>query len=369
MFPEHNLPMLNYCIQHFLRFRIVPLRLKRQDAFPKMVSKRLLDMFFTLRWIYRELPERGSSPSPVTMPSFPENSSFKGQFEWKGSNKRSSRSIKALLRHFILKEPLSYILGTQFFINYYFRVKKPILIPREDTQIWLDKLLRDLERQWLRDSIGQPPRPSITFDILDVCSGSGCLGLSTLDYLQKLQRKKGLFVDLSLTNVDISPVAMKLLQENHQRIQTYLQGKFNYGLPPVYNYICDLFKSTGTEGSLPWLDKRYDLILCNPPYIPPRYKYQLPHSVTQWEAHEAILTRTKEGLEFYILILEKLQKTLKISGMAVFEVNDVEQLNAVDKLAQNYGFYTEKYPNKGFIPSIRITLESKPALECKLDGS
>lgn len=191
----------------------------------------------------------------------------------------------ALLERRKAREPLQYILGFAPFMGHEFIVEPGVLIPRQDSETLCMKaieLIRDGE------------------SALDLCCGSGCLGLSL-----KLE-KPGAVVTLS----DVSDTAIKVSRMNAERLNakvSILQG--------------DLFK--------PHQGMKYDLILSNPPYIAEPEMTELDPEVT-WEPDLA-LSAGQDGLDFYRMIANEAADYLKPGGRLLLEIGH-SQFDAVSAL-------------------------------------
>lgn len=190
--------------------------------------------------------------------------------------------------------PLQYILGEWGFYKYSFKVGEGVLIPRSDTEILVEECCR-----FLKD-IKNP-------NVLDLCAGSGCIGLSIAkDYPQS-----------HTTLVEKSKEALKYLTRNIEFLNienaTVLEG--------------DIFKGDGTG--------EYDLIVSNPPYIPPN-EMEIISPETHFEPKMALLGG-EDGLVFYKAIIKNYKQSLKPSGMLGFEVG-INEDSAVCKLLETAGF-------------------------------
>ncbi|MFA6856597.1 MAG: peptide chain release factor N(5)-glutamine methyltransferase [Treponema sp.] len=135
--------------------------------------------------------------------------------------------------------PVAYITGHKEFYGIDFLVTKDVLIPKPDTELMVEHAVN-----WISRNISCTPAGSIR--IADICTGSGCIGLSVLHELR---------IPVSLTLTDISAGALNIARQNalyvlspeQQRNISFLQGDLLQAVP----------KNT-----------RFTVILCNPPYIP-----------------------------------------------------------------------------------------------------
>lgn len=190
--------------------------------------------------------------------------------------------------------PLQHLTGEQNFMGLDFLVNEHVLIPRQDTEILVEEIMRDLH-----DGIR----------ILDMCTGSGCILLSLLHYSN----------DCSGVGVDVSEDALAVARQNADRLaekqEVFIQS--------------DLFEKV--EGS-------FDLIVSNPPYIRSQEIAGLMPEVREHEPHLA-LDGKDDGLHFYREIIKGAMPHLKRGGQLFFEIG-YDQGEAVQALLAANG-YTE----------------------------
>lgn len=190
--------------------------------------------------------------------------------------------------------PLQHLTGEQNFMGLDFLVNEHVLIPRQDTEILVEEIMRDLH-----DGIR----------ILDMCTGSGCILLSLLHYSN----------DCSGVGVDVSEDALAVARQNADRL-VEKQAVFIQS---------DLFEKV--EGS-------FDLIVSNPPYIRSQEIAGLMPEVREHEPHLA-LDGKDDGLHFYREIIKGAMPHLKRGGQLFFEIG-YDQGEAVQALLAANG-YTE----------------------------
>lgn len=168
--------------------------------------------------------------------------------------------------------PLQYLLGFVPFDGVEILTKKPVLIPRPETEEWVTRLCQQLEQL-----------PNNNICILDLCTGSGCIAIA-------LAKK---FPHATVYATDIANEAMHLTQENsvHNNINN------------IKIIRSDLFQEIPT-------DLKFDLIVGNPPYISPDEWQSLEPSVTRWEDRRALLA-PDNGLGIIKQIIKEAPKFLK----------------------------------------------------------
>ena len=190
--------------------------------------------------------------------------------------------------------PLQYITGIQCFMGYDFETAPDVLIPRFDTEVLVEQANRLIQGIH-----------SDKMSVLDMCCGSGCIGLSVALMNQ----------DIHIDLCDISDSAIALTTKNAKRLEV-----------SDYTVIkSDLFDK---------IDKRYDMILSNPPYIESEVIDGLMPEVRDYEPRLALDGDT-DGLKFYRAIIENAESYLNEKGYILFEIgnhqaHDVQQL-LVDK--------------------------------------
>lgn len=178
-------------------------------------------------------------------------------------------------------EPLAYVLGEWDFYGMTLQVNKSVLIPRDDTCAVTDLAIK--KALFLNSS----PR------ILDLCTGSGCIGLAIAHRVK----------DAKVTLADISKDALAIAKKN-TTLQK-LSGRVS----------CIQADALGKPST--FLGK-FDLIVSNPPYITTEEMKQLPNSVKNYEPHLA-LHGGDDGLSFYRAIAKNYLDALKPGGYLCFE--------------------------------------------------
>lgn len=171
--------------------------------------------------------------------------------------------------------PLQYIVGNVEFYNYTFNVDSRVLIPRFETELLVDKLIKRIRNKYNKK-----------IDILDLCSGSGCIGI-TLD-------KE---LDANVLCSDISSDALEVLSENK---------KLNNS--NVKYVLSDLFSN---------IEGVFDVIVSNPPYI--SYDEEIDDIVKNNEPSISLYASSC-GLYYYEEILKNISKYLKKEYIIAFEI-------------------------------------------------
>ena len=206
--------------------------------------------------------------------------------------------LEAMAARRLAGEPAAYITGSWGFCGLDLKVDERVLIPRADTEVLVETAL-DLSGN--RDS---------ELRILDLCTGSGCIGIALAHFLPKSR------VVLAAASAD----ALRVAKENIQRC--------GLGTRALAIEADALAPAPPRLGS-------FDLIVCNPPYIPTAEIGTLDASVREREPHMA-LDGGEDGLMFYRAILGGWKGLLRQSGWLVFEVGET-QADEVEKLMRLAG--------------------------------
>jgi release factor glutamine methyltransferase len=205
-------------------------------------------------------------------------------------------------------EPLAYVIGSIPFLNTSLSLGSHPLIPRPETEWWIQHLIH------MRT---HPPKR-----ILDICAGSGAIGVA----LAKA------FPESDVYSADIVTEHIDTIKENFKRND--VQGTVIQS---------DLFeKIPGT----------FDLIVTNPPYISDERMEALPSSVSEFEPHEA-LAGGPDGLSLIRTLVTELPKHLTRDGEVWMEIDD-QQGTAVTTLFNEIGFTTHILNDQYNLPRVAV---------------
>ena len=196
------------------------------------------------------------------------------------------QEVEENLQRLLNEEPIAYILGQWEFYGLPLKVTPDVLIPRDDTCAVADLAIHQalfLEKD---------PR------ILDLCCGSGCIGLAVASRVK----------DAKVTLADISPKALAVAKENVALNK--LSGRVR------------CVSADALKPAFPFLGK-FDMIISNPPYITGEEMKELPKSVADYEPHLA-LYGGEDGLDFYRSIAKNFAPALKPGGYLAFEFGETQ---------------------------------------------
>ena len=203
--------------------------------------------------------------------------------------------------------PLQYITGVQDFMGHPIRVNRNVLIPRLDTEIVVEEALKIIEEKgWMHP------------DVLDMCTGSGAIGISIAAGNPAA----------IVTMADISEEALRTAIGNAALNKVNRQCVFLRG---------DMFDA------LP-VDREYDMIICNPPYIRTDEIDKLSIEVRDNEPRMA-LDGGKDGLDFYRNIAENAGMHLRGGGVLVLEIGS-DQAGSVKRILGKAKTYTNVHKIK-----------------------
>lgn len=225
--------------------------------------------------------------------------------------------LDSLLNRRKAGEPLAYCLGEWDFAGFSFRTDRRALIPRDDSVATLDLFLTHL------------PSAPLELTLLDLCTGSGCLGIASALRL----RARGQHARIVLA--DNSEAALHLAQENVER----------FGLQDCVT-VCpaDLFALDRWDSSaLPFSFDGFDGCICNPPYIDRDELAELDREVLAFEPISALFGG-EDGLDFYRSGITQIPPLLKVGGVLTFEVG-YAQAGAVAALFLVSGFEDIRFEN------------------------
>lgn len=193
-------------------------------------------------------------------------------------------------------EPLQYIHGQVDFFDCMIKVTSAVLIPRQETEILVDKIAKVLAQETLTNKV-----------LWDICCGSGCIGIAL----------KKRFPELTVCLSDISSEALTIAAEN---------AKTN-------SVEVELLKG---DLLLPFKDRSSDFVVCNPPYISEKEFSSLDIEVRAHEPRRALISG-ESGLEFYERLAKELASHLNSGSKVWFEIG-ANQGQAVQNLFQG-GFW------------------------------
>ncbi len=196
-------------------------------------------------------------------------------------------------------EPVAYIIGEWEFYGLSLDISRDVLIPRMDTELLAERAIL------FARAAGEGAR------VLDLCAGSGCVGLAVAANVPACR----------VVLADLSEEALKICKQNVRRND--LNARVT----------CMLADAQEKPSPALW---DFDVIACNPPYIPTGDLDGLDVSVREYEP-QAALDGGADGLDFYRAIASKWGAALRLGGTLLFEVG-IGQAPAVEYILAQNGF-------------------------------
>jgi release factor glutamine methyltransferase len=214
-----------------------------------------------------------------------------------------TEELQNLVSRRVKKEPIAYILNNKEFWSTNFYVDRSVLIPRPETEVLIDLILSQINNK------------NNYFNILDIGTGSGCILVSLL---KELTKAKGIGIDKSSKAI---AVAKKNSTSQHVDSRSS-------------------FKNINLENIK--FDKKFDLIVSNPPYLPDVSLKNLNLDIKLYEPKIA-LQGGVQGVDFLCKIITLASKILKINGLLALEIGDNQFHILAKYLKENRFKILDKY--------------------------
>ena len=192
------------------------------------------------------------------------------------------------------KEPISYLINKREFWKYEFYINDSVLIPRHDSEIIIETVLKYVSNI------------NTKYSILDLGTGSGCLIISLL---KEYKNSHGLGIDIDLESLKVAKINKSVLL-NESRLM----------------FSNDSFENFQT--------KEFDIIVCNPPYIPVSQMDNIEDQITLYEPHQSLFAE-ENGLLNYKNIIKNLRKNINKHQLIFFEIGINQSLSVINLLKIN----------------------------------
>jgi len=215
------------------------------------------------------------------------------------AGEETCRNVADATARLLEGEPLAYVLGEWEFYGLKLYVDRNVLIPRDDTVA--------VAQLAINQGIFLPENPRI----LDLCTGSGCIGLAIANRIK----------DARVTLADISREALAVAKKN------LFAHKFTGRVTVIQ---ADAMKPA------PAVLGKFDMIVSNPPYIDSADMKILQPSVANYEPHLALFGG-EDGLDFYRAIADNYTRALKPGGYLALEFGE-EQGDAICRILEEHGY-------------------------------
>lgn len=194
------------------------------------------------------------------------------------------------------RQPIQHIIGFADFMGEKFIVNPSVLIPRDETEILVQKAIDIINKNNFKMA-------------LDVGTGSGCIACMVAKH-----------TECQIIGLDISSDALNTALDNASRLNLFNKAIFR--------------KSNVFSNVKP--GESFDIIISNPPYIPPKEKENIQTEV-KFDPEQALYTKDEKGLEFYKKITNEAPKILNKNGYLLFELG-IGQAQDVKLLMEQNGF-------------------------------
>lgn len=194
------------------------------------------------------------------------------------------------------RQPIQHIIGFADFMGEKFIVNPSVLIPRDETEILVQKAIDIINKNNFKMA-------------LDVGTGSGCIACMVAKH-----------TECQIIGLDISSDALNTALDNASRLNLFNKAIFR--------------KSNVFSNVKP--GESFDIIISNPPYIPPKEKENIQTEV-KFDPEQALYTKDEKGLEFYQKITNEAPKILNKNGYLLFELG-IGQAQDVKLLMEQNGF-------------------------------
>ena len=203
------------------------------------------------------------------------------------------------------QRPVQYILGETTFYGLSFLVNENTLIPRPETEELVELIIESTNYE-LRNT---------KLKVLDIGTGSGCIAISLAKHLPTSE----------VFAIDVSEEALATAKKNAELNKVAIDF--------ISTNILDVVTLSAVAG----LDKQFDIIVSNPPYVRNLEKYEIKPNVLEYEPHLALFVDDIDPLLFYRKIAELAIKNLNPNGKLYFEINQYLGKETI-KLLEDFGF-------------------------------
>ena len=253
-------------------------------------------------------------------------------------NSLKKQQYEETLKEIINGKPLQYITNSQEFMALNFFVNENVLIPQPDTEILVETAIKTIENCTIdlksecikKEGIKEYNTENNQIEILDLCTGSGCIGISIAKYS----------ANTKVTASDISKEAIQVAKKN--AILNNVEEKIEF-------IVSNLFENIK--------NKKFKIIVSNPPYIETSVVKTLSKEVQN--EPKLALDGGEDGLLFYKKILNEAHKYLESNGYLLLEIgyNQAEKIKKIYKAnCQNFWNLETQKPIKDLAGNDRVLI-------------
>lgn len=231
--------------------------------------------------------------------------------------------LRELVKRAVQNEPIAYLTGKTEFYSLEFAVTRDCLIPRPETELLVERAIEFLRGRASKQLV------------CDLCTGCGCIAVAIAKNV----------ADVDVLATDISDTALQVAVQNAINHRVTERIKFLHG---------DLF-----EPLIPEMDNsRFDLVLCNPPYITSSEYQRLEPNVKDYEPKAALLGGA-DGLDVYRRICRHIEQFLKSDAALMLEIG-YGQGQDVARLLGQTNLFNKISVEKDFQNNDRIVIAARP---------
>lgn len=232
-------------------------------------------------------------------------------------SERNEMQFEKYINELIKGVPLQYITNNQEFMGMNFYVDENVLIPRPDTEILVEEVIKESKIKQKK------------LQILDMCTGSGAIAISLAKYIE----------NCSVIAVDISELALKIARKN---------AKINKVLEKIEFIQSNMFENIK--------NRKFDILVSNPPYIETNVIENLNKDVK----NEPIIALDggKDGLEFYREIANNIKNELNINGILFLEIG-YNQKNTVKEILKKCNIFKTIECKKDYSNNDRVIIAKR----------
>lgn len=245
------------------------------------------------------------------------------QFD-KPLSKKQLDELHGLVRRAGQNEPIAYLVGKTEFYSLQLNVAPDCMIPRPETELLVERAI-----EFLRKRTGGQ-------FVCDLCTGCGCIAVAIAKN----------YPAAHILATDISDAALAVAAQNLEKYE--LQGRIQLRCGDLFDPI------------MPQLDvSKFDLIVCNPPYVSAAEYEKLDKNIKDYEPKSALFAG-EDGLDIYRRIAEKVDQFLKPDAALMLEIG-YGQGQAVRELLDQTGVFGEIKIERDFSDNDRVVTATKPS--------